>query len=134
MNRVHLTFVLMVSLVVFGCNRQAANPTDGANDKLTVCMLPKIKGISYFTSCYQGAQEAAAELGNIDLIYDGPIDGDPKKQAELIEQWIVDGVDVICVAPNAPDVVAKPPIPAACCWDIAACCRGMATPRRRGVP
>ncbi len=107
MNRVHLTFVLMVSLVVFGCNRQAANPTDGANDKLTVCMLPKIKGISYFTSCYQGAQEAAAELGNIDLIYDGPIDGDPKKQAELIEQWIVDGVDVICVAPNAPDVVAN---------------------------
>ncbi|MCP4189169.1 MAG: substrate-binding domain-containing protein [Planctomycetaceae bacterium] len=70
-------------------------------------MLPKIKGISYFTSCYQGAQEAAAELGNIDLIYDGPIDGDPKKQAELIEQWIVDGVDVICVAPNAPDVVAN---------------------------
>ncbi|MDG2380446.1 MAG: substrate-binding domain-containing protein [Pirellulaceae bacterium] len=107
MNRVHLTFVLMVSLVVFGCNRQTANQTDGANDKLTVCMLPKIKGISYFTSCYQGAQEAAAELGNIDLIYDGPIDGDPKKQAELIEQWIVDGADVICVAPNAPDVVAN---------------------------
>ena len=54
----------------------------------------------------RGAQEAADELGNIELIYDGPTDGDPKKQAEMIEQWVVDGVDVICIAPNAPDVVA----------------------------
>ncbi|MCA9151091.1 MAG: substrate-binding domain-containing protein [Planctomycetales bacterium] len=69
-------------------------------------MLPKIKGISYFSSCYEGAQEAANELGNIELIYDGPTDGDPRKQAEMIEAWTIDGVDVICVAPNAPDVVA----------------------------
>ena len=46
------------------------------------------------------------ELGNIELIYDGPTDGDPKKQAEMIEQWTIQGVDVICVSPNAPDVVA----------------------------
>ncbi|MBP85244.1 MAG: secreted solute-binding lipoprotein [Planctomycetaceae bacterium] len=70
-------------------------------------MLPKIKGISYFSSCYDGAKEAAEELGNIQLVYDGPTDGDPKKQAEMIEQWMVDGVDVICVSPNAPDVVAN---------------------------
>ena len=75
--------------------------------KITICLLPKIKGISYFSSCYKGALEAAQELGNVDLIYDGPTDGDPKKQAEMIEQWAVDGVDVICVSPNAPDVVAN---------------------------
>ncbi|RLT06359.1 MAG: secreted solute-binding lipoprotein [Planctomycetota bacterium] len=69
-------------------------------------MLPKIKGISYFSSCFKGAEEAAKELG-IDLIYDGPTDGNPRKQAEMIEQWTIDGVDVICVAPNAPDVVAS---------------------------
>ncbi|MBX3440205.1 MAG: substrate-binding domain-containing protein [Planctomycetaceae bacterium] len=70
-------------------------------------MLPKIKGIAYFSSCAVGAREAADELANVDLLYDGPTDGDPKKQAEMIEQWTVDGVDVICVAPNAPDVVAN---------------------------
>ena len=74
---------------------------------ITICLLPKIKGISYFASCYDGAKEAAAELGNVNLIYDGPTDGDPRKQAEMIEQWTVDGVDVICVSPNAPDVVAN---------------------------
>lgn len=98
-----LSVCFLVFLLV-GCRAETSNVDDG---KLTICLLPKIKGIPYFTSCYQGAQEAAAELGNIELIYDGPIEGDPKEQAEMIEQWIVDGVDVICVAPNAPDVVAN---------------------------
>ena len=78
-----------------------------ASRRLKVCLLPKIKGITYFSSCAKGAAEAAQELGNVELIYDGPTDGDPKKQAEMIEQWTVDGVDVICVSPNAPDVMAN---------------------------
>ncbi len=81
--------------------------SDKAGKMLTICMLPKIKGISYFSSCLVGAEEAAKELGNVRLIYDGPTDGDPKKQAEMIEQWTIDEVDVICVSPNAPDVVAS---------------------------
>lgn len=90
-----------------GNDGTAAAPTAAAAAKLKVCLLPKIKGIAYFSSCAVGAREAADELGNVDLIYDGPTDGDPKKQAEMIEQWTVDGVDAICVAPNAPDVVAN---------------------------
>lgn len=108
MSRIYTSVVcLVIASAVLGCDRQPTAKDASLDGTLTVCMLPKIKGISYFTSCYRGAQEAAAELGNVQLIYDGPIDGDPKKQAELIEQWIVDGVDVICVAPNAPDVVAN---------------------------
>ncbi len=111
MKRSHL-LVLATILCLAGCGREDADSevTTGEfseGEKFTVCLLPKIKGISYFSSCYEGAQEAAREIGNIELIYDGPTDGDPKKQAEMIEQWTVDGVDVICVAPNAPDVVAN---------------------------
>ena len=104
-----------IALSNFGCAKNessqttgtsAANSTDSAgSSKLRIALLPKIKGISYFSSCFKGAEEAAKELG-IELIYDGPTDGDPRKQAEMIEQWTIDGVDVICVAPNAPDVVA----------------------------
>lgn len=97
-------------LLVSGC-AESPNTSNGddasANDKITVALLPKIKGIAYFTSCEVGAREAADELGNVDLIYDGPIDGDPRTQAEMIEQWTVDGVDVIAISPNAPDVVAN---------------------------
>ena len=108
-------FCFTVLLAVFGCAENDSSQTKGISGenaahsadgkKLRIALLPKIKGISYFSSCFKGAEEAARELG-IELLYDGPTDGDPRKQAEMIEQWTVDGVDVICVAPNAPDVVA----------------------------
>lgn len=104
-------FVVLLSLVILGCSSSTHSTVGtGAGDasgKITVCLLPKIKGIAYFSSCADGAREAATELGNIDLIYDGPTDGDARKQAEMIENWTVDGVDVICVSPNAPDVIAS---------------------------
>ena len=114
MNRLAFVLVLLsLGVGISGCS--SAKPSDdsgvgassNASDKITVCLLPKIKGISYFSSCANGAREAANELGNVELIYDGPTDGDARKQAEMIENWTVDGVDVICVSPNAPDVIAS---------------------------
>ncbi len=75
-------------------------------DRITICLLPKKKGLPYFTSCAKGAQQAADELGNINLIYDGPTDGSPEKAASMIERWTLQRVDVIAVSPNDPDVVA----------------------------
>lgn len=115
MNRFKTAFSVVVAVFLIGCGASENTQTNGKattngrtpEERITVCLLPKIKGISYFSSCYNGARDAADELGNVELIYDGPIDGDPKKQAEMIEQWAVDGMDVICVSPNAPDVVAN---------------------------
>lgn len=101
-----LFYLAAMLLIASGCT-QTSEQSNDAGDQITVCLLPKIKGIAYFTSCAKGAEEAAAELENVKLIYDGPTDGNPRKQAEMIENWIVDGVDVICVSPNAPDVVAS---------------------------
>ncbi len=74
--------------------------------KIKVCLLPKKKGVPYFTTCAKGAAEAAKELGNVELIYDGPTDGSAEKAASMIERWALQGVDVIAVSPNDPDVVA----------------------------
>lgn len=73
--------------------------------QITVAMLPKKKGVPYFTSCSEGAMEAAKELGNVELIYDGPTSGDPAEAAKLIDQWTAQGVDVIAVSPNDPAVL-----------------------------
>jgi rhamnose transport system substrate-binding protein len=106
-----LSIGLLVATWSSGCGGNSdpdgSSASGETSKKIRVALLPKIKGIAYFTSCAAGAREAAKELGDIELIYDGPTDGDPKKQAEMIEQWTVDGVDVICVSPNAPDVVAN---------------------------
>src|ERR1043165_4724920 len=70
-------------------------------------MLPKKKGLPYFTTCAKGAEEAAKELGDVELIYDGPTDGSPEKAAGMIEKWTWQGVDVIAVSPNDPEVLAR---------------------------
>jgi ABC-type sugar transport system substrate-binding protein len=100
-------------LVLAGCGKRDDAPDEVGEGEIsnaepvTVCLLPKVKGIAYFTSCYDGAKEAAAELGYVELIYDGPTDASAEKQAAMIEKWTLQEVDAIAVSPNAPDVVAK---------------------------
>jgi len=80
----------------------------GGGKKLTICLLPKKKGVPYFTTCAQGAEEAAREFADVELVYDGPTDGSPEKAASMIERWTLKGADVICVSPNDPAVLAAP--------------------------
>jgi ABC-type sugar transport system substrate-binding protein len=69
----------------------------GTGKRVTVALMPKSKGNAYFVSVKQGAEAAAKELG-VDLIFDGPVNPDPAKQNEIIENWITLGVDVIAAA------------------------------------
>ncbi len=68
-----------------------------SGDKLTIALLPKSKGNQYFVTCEKGARAAAAEI-DAELKFDGPINSDPAKQNEIVENWITDGVDVILAA------------------------------------
>src|SRR5262249_26510789 len=83
-----------------------ATAAGGNSKKITVCLLPKKKGVPYFTSCAKGAEDAARELGDVNLIYDGPTDGSPEKAASMIEKWTLQGVQVIAVSPNDSEVLA----------------------------
>ena len=96
----------LLSLIVLPARAADSAPSAAAGKKITICLLPKKKGLPYFSSCADGAKEAAQELGDVDLIYDGPTDGSPEKAASMIEGWTLKGVDVIAVSPNDPDVLA----------------------------
>lgn len=78
-----------------------------ADGSMTVAMLPKFKGENYFDACKTGAQEAADELG-ITLLYDGPSQDQAtnQKQVDILEGWIAQGVNVICVSPNDATAIA----------------------------
>jgi rhamnose transport system substrate-binding protein len=77
-----------------------------AQEEITIAMIPKLVGIDYFNATERGAEEAAAELGNIRLIYRGPTTDRVDLQIELIETYIGAGVDVISVASNDPVAIA----------------------------
>jgi rhamnose transport system substrate-binding protein len=72
---------------------------------ITIAMMPKSKGNSYFIACHKGAEEAAKEL-NVDLIWDGPTDSDPAKQNEIVDTWITRGVDAIAVSVENRDALS----------------------------
>lgn len=97
-----LVALLATAALLPSCKEDGAHSGDR---KLKICLLPKKKGVPYFTSCAKGAQEAAEELG-VELIYDGPTDGAPEKAAAMIERWTLQGVDAIAVSPNDPSVLA----------------------------
>jgi ABC-type sugar transport system substrate-binding protein len=93
-------------LAAGGCAKEEPGAAKDGKTKITMYLLPKKKGVPYFTSCADGAAAAAKELGNVELIYDGPTDGSPEKSAAMIEQWTLKGADVIAVSPNNPAVLA----------------------------
>jgi len=108
------------ALLLAGCGApQTAAPSGGSGSgsapavsaaapsgaPTTLFLLPKKKGVSYFTSCDQGAEKAAAELG-VNLTYDGPTDGSADEAAAMIQRETDKGATVIAVSPNDPDVLA----------------------------
>ncbi len=96
--------ILLIALIGCGPKSEDKASSDGGK-KIVIALLPKKKGVPYFTSCDKGAEEAAKELGDVELIYDGPTDGSPEKAASMIEQWTLKKVDVIAVSPNDASVV-----------------------------
>lgn len=101
-----ITFFTLVALALFGCTTSPTASKDGGTKtdgkKIVICFLPKKKGVPYFTSCNEGAEAAAKDLGNVELRYDGPTDGSASKAAEMIEKWTLKGVDVIAVSCDDP--------------------------------
>lgn len=91
--------LLLTALLAFG-------GASLAQDEITIAMIPKLVGIDYFNATEQGAQEAAQELANVRLIYQGPTEARADRQVELIENFITAQVDVISVAANDPEALA----------------------------
>lgn len=103
--------LLSISVLLTGCGQHSGGTpsstgTTAGGKKITVYLLPKQKGLAYFSSCDDGAQQAAKQLGDVNLIYDGPTDGAPEKAASLIETWTLKGANAIAISPNDPSVLA----------------------------
>jgi rhamnose transport system substrate-binding protein len=77
-----------------------------AQDNMRIALVVKALGIGFFEAAAEGAEEAAAELGNVEIIYTGPTDTTAEGQIEVINALIAQGVDAIAISANDPDAVA----------------------------
>jgi len=65
-----------------------------------IALVVKALGIGFFEAANKGAQEAAKELGDVEVIYTGPTTTTAEGQIEVINSLIAQKVDAIAVSAN----------------------------------
>jgi rhamnose transport system substrate-binding protein len=76
-----------------------------AQDDVRIAIVVKALGIGFFEAAAEGAEEAAAELGNVEIIYTGPTDTTAEGQIEVINSLIAQNVDAIAISANDTDAL-----------------------------
>ncbi len=75
---------------------QAARPK---RDKLLLAVVPKATSHEFWKSVHAGAVQGAAEA-DVDIVWKGPItESDREGQINVVQDFIAQGVDGICLAP-----------------------------------
>ena len=77
-----------------------------AESDVVIGVVYKQSGNAYFQAAVTGFEKAAGELG-FTFMHDGPDDGSSDGQIRIIENYINQGVDAICVAANDPDALVS---------------------------
>lgn len=76
-----------------------------AQDNTRIALVVKALGIGFFEAAAKGAEEAAAELGDVEIIYTGPTDTTAEGQIEVINALIAQQVDAIAISANDTDAL-----------------------------
>ncbi|CAN5452742.1 substrate-binding domain-containing protein [soil metagenome] len=116
-----ITKVLMgvVAISAVGCGNggsttastsgETAPASVDATKKLEIAVIPKGATHEYWKSIHEGADKAAAELGNVDIIWQGPMKEDDRDgQIKVVEDFISKGVNGIVLAPLDDVALANP--------------------------
>lgn len=74
-------------------------------EDIRIALVVKALGIGFFEAAAKGAEEAAAELGDVEIIYTGPTDTTAEGQIEVINSLIAQKVDAIAISANDQDAL-----------------------------
>ncbi len=80
-----------------------AVPVSAADTR--IALVVKSLGNGFFDAAAKGAEQAAAELGGIEIIYTGPTSATAEGQIEIINALIAQQVDAIAISANDPDAL-----------------------------
>ena len=70
-----------------------------------IALVVKSLGNGFFDAAAKGADEAAAEIGGIEVIYTGPTAATAEGQIEIVNALIAQRVDAIAISANDPDAL-----------------------------
>ena len=89
--------IVLAMMLVLSLSAAFAESGEG----ITIGVVYKQSGNAYFQAGVEGFQKAADELG-FEFMHDGPDDGSSDGQIRIIENYIAQGVDVLCISANDP--------------------------------
>ena len=70
-----------------------------------IAMVVKNLGNTYFDACAEGAKQAAAELGGIDIIYTASTKPTAEEQIAVLDALVAQKVDGLIISANDPDAL-----------------------------
>jgi ribose transport system substrate-binding protein len=99
-----LVALTLVTAGLVGCGDSSGTgeTTQGSSEKkLRLAVIPKGTSHEFWKSVHFGAEKAASELGNVEIIWRGPVvESDTGSQIEVVKSMITSQVDGIVLAPN----------------------------------
>src|SRR5687767_14936716 len=89
-----------IAIVAIACS--SSDRTD-QQPKYRFAVIPKALNLPVFNYAKIGAERAAKELGNVEVIWRAPEAADELKQKEILESFITQKVDGIAISCNNGD-------------------------------
>lgn len=83
----------------------AAMMAGPANAGVKVALVVKTLGNGFFDAAHKGAEEAAKELGDVEIIYTGPTTSTAEAQIDVVNSLIAQKVDAIAISANDKDAL-----------------------------
>jgi len=90
------------------CNSKKGGPPKPGK-RVTIAVIPKGTTHEFWKSVHAGAEKAAQEIGDVDLIWKGPLkEDDLKSQIEIVQSMVAQGVAGIVLAPLNDKALVSP--------------------------
>ena len=99
--------MLLLAVAVGGCSSSAPPAESTAPRKLRFAVIPKALDIPVFNYARMGAEKAAAEFGDVEVLWNAPASADQLKQKEILESYITQRVDGIAISALNGDFLAE---------------------------
>ena len=96
--------VVSICLASFGCSEKTETAKTGAaaggKKKYRIAVIPKGTTHEFWKSVHAGAENAAKELGNVEILWKGSLlENDRDGQVSVVQDFVTRKVDGICLAP-----------------------------------
>jgi len=93
-------------LCFVGCNNSSGTPAGSSGDpssggkKYRIAVIPKGTTHEFWKSVHAGAEQAAQEIGNVEILWKGPLlENDREGQISVVQDFVTKQVDGIVLAP-----------------------------------